>query len=74
MLWILVVLVFPIGLLLLFIQPRWMCNNCGYAYSSYSPPAGIKRANQTIVYQVFRGILIIILVVLLLILLWVILG
>lgn len=66
--WILVVILFPIGLLLLFIQPRWRCQDCGYTYTSYTPPAGIKRADQTVAYQIVRGVLIAVLVILLLIL------
>lgn len=67
-LWGLIVILFPIGLLLLFIQPRWLCQNCGYTYNSYTPPAGITRADQTVAYQIVRGVLVAVLVILLLIL------
>ncbi|MBZ0173120.1 MAG: DUF2367 domain-containing protein, partial [Phycisphaerales bacterium] len=56
--WAVVILLFPIGLLALFIQPTWKCTRCGYKYQSFTPPAGLKQPKGTSVgYQILRGIL-----------------
>lgn len=39
--WLLVVLLFPIGLLLLLIKPTWYCTRCQFSYRSYSEPVSI---------------------------------
>ncbi len=57
LLWGLVILLFPLGLLLLFVQPTWKCASCGYTYRSYSTPAGYQP-ERSVGYQVLRGIVI----------------
>lgn len=55
-LWIGVVLLFPIGLLLLFVKPTFRCLQCGYTFRRYTPPvdpdAG-EREHSAFYYVVY---------------------
>jgi hypothetical protein len=39
--WLGVILLFPLGVLLLFVKPTWRCRSCLYPYRSYSAPVDI---------------------------------
>jgi len=53
--WLIVILLFPLGLLALLIRPTWKCTKCGFSYQSYSLPAGLPPQKSAGV-QVLRGI------------------
>lgn len=44
--WILIILLFPLGLLFLLIQPKHRCEECGYTYTAFRVPPSAKRSDQ----------------------------
>lgn len=44
--WFFIILLFPLGLLFLLIQPKHRCEDCGYTYTAYRIPPSAKRSDQ----------------------------
>lgn len=44
--WFFLILLFPVGLLLLLVQPEHKCMNCGYTYRSHAIPPGATSSTQ----------------------------
>lgn len=58
LLWAGVILLFPIGLLLLFVKPTWKCAKCRYTFQSYSAPVGIGEPKKGVAHGIATIILI----------------
>ncbi len=55
LIWIGAIALFPFGLLLLLIKPRWLCTACGHTYRAYETPEGL--ADETgVVYRILKGL------------------
>ncbi len=69
LLWVLVILFFPLGLLLLFIKPTWKCQSCRYSFQSYAAPTTIGGGSEfsggRVIVGVFIGLGILVLLILL---------
>lgn len=57
--WALVILLFPIGLLLLFIRPTFRCRGCRYSYASYSAPVEIERTAKPLTLLEVVGVVLV---------------
>lgn len=60
LLFILMIVMFPIGLLFLFVPPTWTCHGCGHWYRSHTPP--VVNPPPSIWYRVAQGAMIAVIV------------
>lgn len=60
--WLGVILLFPIGLLLLFVKPTWRCVKCRYTFQSYTAPVnpGELPHQHGVLYQIVYAILVVV--------------